>query len=310
MKNDSNMTLPDFQSLMLPLLTFLSDGKEHTTKETLNHLADQFKLTEEQKQEMLPSRNQTVFYNRVTWAKAHLKMAGLVENLKRGSFKITENGLEILNQKPDIINLKFLRQLPEYIENAEGWKSNISDSGITEIEIAEAKTPEEILEEGYLNIRSTLSQELLSKVKSCSPMFFENLVVELLVKMGYGGSLKDAGKAIGKRGDEGIDGIIKEDKLGLDVIYIQAKRWEGSVGRPEIQKFVGALAGQGAKKGIFITTSRFTPDATSYVTRNETKIVLIDGEYLAQLLIDYNLGVTTQITYEIKKMDIDYFEGE
>lgn len=304
------MTIPDFQSLMLPLLTFLSDGKEHTTKETLNHLADQFQLTDEQRQEMLPSRNQTVFYNRVTWAKAHLKMAALVENLKRGSFKITTNGLEVLKQKPDTINLRFLRQIPEYIETAEGWKNNSSDTDITEIETTEAKTPEEILEAGYLNIRRTLSQDLLSKVKSCSPLFFENLVVELLVKMGYGGSLKDAGKAIGKSGDEGIDGIIKEDKLGLDVIYIQAKRWEGSVGRPEIQKFVGALAGQGAKKGILITTSRFTPDAASYVPRNETKIVLIDGDQLAQLMIDYNLGVTTQITYEIKKMDTDYFDGE
>jgi len=304
------MTIPDFQSLMLPLLTFLADGKEHTTKETLNYLADKFQLTEEQRQEMLPSRNQTVFYNRVTWAKAHLKMAALVENLKRGSFKITPSGVEILKQKPSAINLKFLRQIPEYIETAEGWKNNATETAITEIETAEVKTPEEILETGYLNIRRTLAQDLLSKIKTCSPLFFENLVVELLVKMGYGGSLKDAGKAIGKSGDEGIDGIIKEDKLGLDVIYVQAKRWEGSVGRPEIQKFVGALAGQGAKKGIFITTSRYTPDAASYVPRNETKIVLIDGDQLAQLMIDYNLGVTTEITYEIKKMDTDYFDGE
>lgn len=304
------MTIPDFQSLMLPLLTFLADGQEHSTKDSLNYLADKFSLTEEQRQEMLPSRNQTIFYNRVTWAKAHLKMAALVENTKRGSFKITSNGLELLKQNPTIINLKFLRQIPAYIETAEGWRNNSSETEISEIETAETKTPEEILESGYLNIRKTLAQELLSKVKTCSPLFFENLVVELLVKMGYGGSLKDAGKAIGKSGDEGIDGIIKEDKLGLDVIYIQAKRWEGSVGRPEIQKFVGALAGQGAKKGIFITTSRYTPDATSYVPRNETKIVLLDGEQLAQLMIDYNLGVTTQITYEVKKMDTDYFEGE
>ena len=304
------MTIPDFQSLMLPLLTFLADGKEHTTKDTLNYLADQFQLTDEQRQEMLPSRNQTVFYNRVTWAKAHLKMADLVENLKRGSFKITPNGLDVLKQRPEIINLKFLRQIPEYIETTESWKNNSTDTGISETETSEVKTPEEILEAGYLKIRQTLSQDLLSKVKSCSPIFFENLVVELLVKMGYGGSLKDAGKAIGKSGDEGIDGIIKEDKLGLDVIYVQAKRWEGSVGRPEIQKFVGALAGQGAKKGIFITTSRFTPDAASYMPRNETKIVLINGDQLAQLMIDYNLGVTTQIRYEIKKMDTDYFDGE
>jgi restriction system protein len=304
------MALPDFQSLMLPLLTFLADGKEHTTKEALIHLADSFKLTEEQRQEMLPSRNQTVFYSRVNWAKTHLKMAALVENLKRGSFKITPAGLKVLKQSPTAINLRFLRQIPEYAEAAEGWKSNTTEAGTAETEITEAKTPEEILETGYLNIRRTLAQDLLSKIKSCTPAFFENLVVELLVKMGYGGSLQDAGKAIGKSGDEGIDGIIKEDRLGLDVIYVQAKRWEGNVGRPEIQKFVGALAGRGAKKGIFITTSRYTPDAVAYAPRNETKIVLIDGDQLVQLMIDYNLGVNTEMIYEIKKMDTDYFEGQ
>ena len=304
------MTIPRFQSIMLPLLRFLADEKEHTTKEALNYLADEFKLTDEQRQEMLPNRNQTIFYNRLTWAKAHLKMAALVENLKRGSFRITTNGLNVLKHNPPAINLKFLQQIPEYIESAEGWRRNTVETGTAEIETTEEKTPEEILESGYLNIRRTLAQDLLSKIKSCSPLFFENLVVELLVKMGYGGSLKDAGKAIGKSGDEGIDGIIKEDKLCLDTIYVQAKRWEGNIGRPEIHKFVGALAGQGAKKGIFITTSRYTPDAASYVPRNETKIVLIDGDLLAQLMIDYNLGVTTQITYEIKKMDTDYFDGE
>lgn len=304
------MIIPDFQSLMLPLLYFLNDKQEHKTSDAIIYLAEKFTLTEEQLQEMLPSRNQTVFYNRVTWAKAHLKMAALVENTKRGSFKITTNGLEILKQQPQTINLKFLKHIPAYIEAAEGWRNNSTGTDVSEIETVDTKTPEEILETSYINIRKTLAQDLLSKVKSCSPHFFENLVVELLVKMGYGGSLKDAGKAIGKSGDEGIDGIIKEDKLGLDVIYVQAKRWEGSVGRPEIQKFVGALAGQGAKKGIFITTSRYTPDAASYTPRNETKIVLIDGEQLTQHMIDYNLGVTTQITYEIKKMDTDYFEGE
>lgn len=304
------MNIPDFQSIMLPFLNFLADGNERTIKETLTYLAEKFGLTEEQLQEMLPSRTQTTFYNRFAWAKAYLKMAALVENTKRGSFKITENGLEVLKKKPKTINLKFLKQIPEYLDSAEGWGNNSTENGISDIETVEIRTPEEILDSVYLNIRKTLAQDLLSKIKSCSPLFFENLVVELLVKMGYGGSLKDAGKAIGKSGDEGIDGIIKEDKLGLDQIYIQAKRWDGSVGRPEIQKFVGALAGQGAKKGIFITTSRYTTDALNYVPRNETKIVLLDGEQLAQLMIDYNLGVTTQITYEIKKMDTDYFEGE
>jgi restriction system protein len=171
-------------------------------------------------------------------------------------------------------------------------------------------TPEEILENSYLSIRKNLAQELLLKIKSSSPAFFESLVVELLVKMGYGGSIKDAGRSIGRSGDEGIDGIIKEDKLGLDVIYVQAKRWENVVGRPEIQKFVGALAGQGAKKGVFITTSRFTSEAKEYQPRNETKIVLIDGESLAELMIDHNLAVSTVNIFEIKRIDNDYFGDE
>ena len=304
------MAIPDFQSLMLPLLTFVADNQEHSTKDVSNHLAAEFKLTEEQISEMLPSRNQTIIYNRVTWARAHLKMAGLIENTKRGHFKITQNGIEVVKKGLTSINLKYLKQIPEYIEASEGWKTNAASNEITEIENVEIKTPEEVLESSYQSVRKSLAQELLSKIKICSPLFFEHLVVELLVKMGYGGSLKDAGKAIGRSGDEGIDGIIKEDKLGLDVIYIQAKRWEGSIGRPEIQKFVGALAGQGAKKGIFITTSRYTPDAINYAPKNETKIVLIDGEQLAQLMIDHNLAVTTEITYEIKKIDSDYFDGE
>ncbi|MFT4025154.1 MAG: winged helix-turn-helix domain-containing protein, partial [Flavihumibacter sp.] len=200
------ISIPDFQSIMLPLLKFLSDGQEHTHKETLAHLAATFKLTDAQLTEMLPSKKATVFYNRIAWAKAHLKMAGLVENLKRGRYKITSNGLSLLKQNPAIINLKLLRKIPEYIETAEGWRQNQQDSVTTEIESTEFKTPQESLEAGYLAIRRALAQELLSKVKSCSPRFFELLVIELLVKMGYGGSLQEAGKIIGKAGDEGIDG--------------------------------------------------------------------------------------------------------
>jgi len=296
---------------MLPLLKYVEDNIEHSNGETTLYLTNIFNLTEDQQKEMLPSKKQPVFYNRVAWAKAYLKMAGLIENTRRGHFKITSRGIEILKQNPTTINLKFLKEIPEYIAFTENWKNNTTESETnTDTELIETKTPEEVLEVSYQNIRKALAQDLLSKVKSCPPSFFENLVVELLVKMWYGGSLQDAGKAIGKSGDEGIDGIIKEDKLGLDVIYIQAKRWEGGVGRPEIQKFVGALAGQGAKKGIFITTSRFTAEAKDYTPRNETKIVLIDGEQLAQLMIDYNLGVTTEIVYEIKRLDSDYFDEE
>lgn len=301
--------IPGFQKFMLPLLKFVSDKKEHSTNEALEYIALEFNLTEEQQNEWLPSGNQKVFSNRVFWAKSYLKMAGLIENTKRAHFKITERGLLTLNENPEEINIKYLKKFPDFLELSEGWK-NSSTNNDNEEEIQTPQTPEELLENSYQDIRKSLAQEILSKIKLCSPFFFEKLVVELLVKMGYGGSRTDAGKAIGKSGDEGIDGIIKEDKLGLDIIYIQAKRWESVVGRPEIQKFVGALAGQGAKKGIFITTSRFTIDARDYIPRNETKIVLIDGEHLANLLIDNDLGVSKQVVYEIKKIDLDFFEEE
>ncbi len=214
-----------------------------------------------------------------------------------------------MSQKPLKINVKFLKQFPEFVDFQTPKRG---ESGNTDSEFLDEtvpQTPEETLEGSYQRIRKALAQDLLNKVIALSPAFFERLVVELLVKMGYGGSMKDAGKAIGKSGDEGIDGTIKEDKLGLDIIYIQAKKWAPGnvVGRPELHKFVGALAGQGAKKGVFITTSSFTREAAEYIPRNETKIVLIDGEQLAQLMIDYNLGVTVQQTYELKRMDNDYF---
>jgi restriction system protein len=217
----------------------------------------------------------------------------------------------VLKQKPATINIKFLRQWPDYLENTGRAKSDEKTDPVpfdTETEIT--ATPEETIANSYLKIRKNLGNEILARIKACSPGFFENLVVELLVKMGYGGTIKEAGKSIGKSGDEGIDGIIKEDRLGLDIIYVQAKRWENVVGRPEIQKFVGALAGQGAKKGVFITTSRFSNEAREYQPKNESKIVLIDGEQLADLMIDYNLAVTTTHTYEIKRIDHDYFESD
>jgi restriction system protein len=235
-------------------------------------------------------------------------MAGFIENTKRSSFKITEAGKRFLESNPTEINLRILKTIPAYQERTGRIKEDGSTSDNDNL--PSESTPEEILENSYLSIRKNLAQELLLKIKSSSPAFFESLVVEFLVKMGYGGSIKDAGRSIGRSGDEGIDGIIKEDKLGLDVIYVQAKRWENVVGRPEIQKFVGALAGQGAKKGVFITTSRFTSEAKEYQPRNETKIVLIDGESLAELMIDHNLAVSTVNIFEIKRIDNDYFGDE
>ncbi|MBU2505826.1 MAG: restriction endonuclease [Bacteroidetes bacterium] len=308
------MPIPDFQSLMLPLLKFCSDEQEHSTKDTIESLSKQFGLSKDELSQLLPSGTQYVFYNRVFWAKAHLKMAGLVENTKRAHFKITQSGLELLKTNPPLVNLKTLKSIPEYIVYTKTYKKDRTKKVENETEIESENdndlTPEESLEYSYQKIRKSLSQDLLSKIKNLSSSFFEKLVVDLLVKMGYGGSIKDAGKAIGRSGDEGIDGIIKEDKLGLDVIYIQAKRWEGVVGRPELQKFVGALAGQGAKKGIFITTSYFSKDALDYTPKNETKIVLVDGEQLAQYMIDFDLAVSTVSTYQIKKVDLDYFDEE
>jgi restriction system protein len=304
------MPIPDYQTIMLPLLRQLADGRQHVLKDLVEILGRQFSLTEEEMNEMLSSGQGTRFRNRVGWARTYMKKAGLVHYPRRGVVAITERGLNLLSQNPDRIDNNLLKQYPEFLEF-----QNIKYAGDTvEVEIdsslEETQTPEEIIDEAYLSIRQSLAQELLDTVQSMTPAFFEKLVVELLVKMGYGGSIKDAGKAMGKTGDEGIDGTIKEDKLGLDIIYIQAKRWQtgNTVGRPELQKFVGALAGQGAKKGIFITTSSFSKEALSYSPKNETKIVLIDGVQLAQLMIDHNLGVAQQRTYEIKRLDNDYFE--
>jgi restriction system protein len=262
---------------------------------------------------LLSSGVQPVFDNRVGWARTYLKKAGLIDSPKRAAFIITEEGKRVLSQNPSRIDVKFLRSYPSFIafQSATRTESNTEDKSLP-ANNSNDRTPEENLEIAYQSLRKALAEELLDKVINLSPAFFERLVVELLVRMGYGGSIQDAGKAIGKSGDEGIDGIIKEDKLGLDVIYIQAKKWkpDNVVGRPELQKFVGALAGQGAKKGIFITTSSFTKDAREYMPRNETKIVLIDGGQLAQLMIDYNLGCSTQKTYEIKRIDNDYFDED
>ena len=304
--------IPDYQSLMLPLLRLVSDSQEYKYRDIIEKLAVEYKITDEERKELLASGNQAIFDNRVGWAKTYLKKAGLLDSPKRATFVITELGLQILNKRPDRIDAKYLRQFPSFLEFVHaGRNDNENDEEIVSHEPTE-QTPEENLDRAYQRIRKSLAAELLNNVIELSPTFFERLVVELLVKMGYGGSIKDAGKAIGKSGDEGIDGTIKEDKLGLDIIYIQAKRWKSGnvVGRPELHKFVGALAGQGAKKGIFITTSNFTKEALDYTPKNETKIVLIDGVQLAQLMIDYNLGCTTQQIYELKKIDTDYFGEE
>jgi restriction system protein len=292
---------------MLPFLQLLADGKEHTLGEAEDTLAVHFKISPTEQAELLPSGQQRVFRNRIGWARTYLKKAVLLESPKRGIFKITDRGLKVLSSNPTRIDGKYLEQFPEFIEFRD--ISKVDTETTTPSESTQSKTtPEESIEVAYQGLREQLAQEIVSRVLSCSPAFFEQLVVELLVKMGYGGSRRDAGERIGQTGDGGIDGIIKEDRLGLDTIFIQAKRWQGSVGRPEIQKFVGALQGQRARKGVFITTSTYTTEAIEYSSRIDTKVVLIDGKRLAELMIDFEVGVTPSASYVVKRIDSDYFE--
>ena len=256
------MPIPDFQSFMLPVLELAGDGKEHSLKETRAVLADRFGLTEAEREELLPSGQQPRFDNRVTWAKVYLQRAGLLKGTRRAHFEITDRGRQVLAERPARLDIAFLDRFEEFQE----FRSSSRRSGES---AAESKappseptdeTPEELLEQAYQRIRAELTSELLARVKGGSPRFFENVVVEVLLKMGYGRNRAEAGRAIGQVGDEGVDGLISEDRLGLDTIYIQAKRWEGTVGRPEVQKSVGALHGKRARKGVFITTGTFSVD--------------------------------------------------
>ena len=306
------MAVPDYQSVMLPLLLFAGEKNDETsTGEAVEVLAKEFGLTDEDLKEMLPSGIQSTFVNRVGWASTYMKKAGLLETTRRGYYRITPRGQELLKKQPKAINVKLLKQYPEFLEfqQLKGTRSGDRESSSGGTLDVTTATPSEALETAYENLRDELADELLARLKKSSPSFFERVVVELLVKMGYGGSRADAGKAIEKTGDGGIDGIIKEDKLGLDVVYIQAKRWENNpVGRPDVMQFAGALQAQKANKGIFITTSRFTDDARSYVSQIGSKIVLIDGEQLTSLMIEHDVGVSTVSMYPVKKIDTDYFD--
>lgn len=301
--------MPGFQDIMLPLMQLVSDGKEHSIREAIDKLADEpFKLSEEEKRELLPSGKQAIFDNRVGWCRTYLKKAGLLESKRRAHFNITDKGFEVLSQNPTRIDVKFLKQYPEFVEFHTAKPDDTESPKKGE---EEQKTPEEILEENYQEIRKTVAQDLIKTVKGSSPTFFENLVLDLLLAMGYGGSRKDAGEATRRSVDGGIDGIIKEDKLGLDVIYIQAKKWDkNNIRRPEIQQFIGVLQENRARKGVFLTTSDFSKGARESVQKVDSKIILINGELLAELMIDYNIGVSKTNTYEIKKIDFDYFIEE
>ncbi|MGQ0542621.1 MAG: restriction endonuclease [Blastocatellia bacterium] len=304
------MAVPDFQTLMLPFLEISSDRAEHTYSELVERLSSQFGLSDDEKNELVPSGRQTKLLNRIYWIFTHFKHAKLVESVRRGAFIITDRGSDLVKSRPGRVDLKLLATYPEYNDfRKRKGRDNGKKNGSTILDDV-VKTPDELLHDSYAAIRLTIASDLLEKIKQMSPAFFERLVVELLVRMGYGGNLEDAGQAVGKSGDGGIDGIIKEDRLGLDVIYLQAKRWENTVGSPEIQKFAGALQGRRAKKGVFITTADFSKGAREFASHIENKIILIDGTELAELMIDYNVGVSTERIYELKRIDSDYFIEE
>jgi len=303
------MAIPDFQSIMLPLLKYISDGKEYNSTEVTKALADEYNLTREERNELLPSGTQSRFSNRVAWAKSHLVKAGFIKAPKRGYYKITDLGINTLKENLKNIDLQYL----DKFEGHKQWRTPKKKNEIEKSEIHEEsdKTPDEIIKDAHDELRQKLILEVLTELKNCSPRYFERVVLDLLVKMGYGGSFDDAASMTSVTGDDGIDGEIKEDKLGLDTIYIQAKKWESMVGRPEIQKFLGALMGKNATKGVFITTSDFSKNAREFIKQiGGKKIVLIDGTQLAQYMIDHDLGVSISETIYIKTLDTDYFDEQ
>ena len=302
------MAVPDFQALMLPLLQVAADGKEHSLADARDKLAAEFKLTGDDLVELLPSGKQSKFSNRVAWAKTYLQQDGLLVSTRRGHFQLSSRGNDVRKSPPPHIDIAFLEQYPEFVV----FRTPKAEAPVPASEVAtgqqEPVSPEEALDAAHLKMRAGLASELLAQVKAGSPKFFEQLVLQLLLKMGYGNYREGAGHVTGKPGDEGIDGVINQDRLGLDVLYLQAKKWDGTVGRPELQKFVGALHGKLAKKGVFITTGSYSDDAIAYVKHMDPRVVLIDGKRLAELMIDCDVGVTTEGTYHVKRVDSEYFD--
>lgn len=317
------MAIPKYESVMLPLLRYAGDGETRLFKDVVQVMAHHFEVSEDEQKKLLPSGGSLLFPSRVGWARTYLTKAGLLEAPARGQMRITQRGKEALAQNPTQIDNAFLNQYSEFREFQAPSKSKIKFP-LAQIEIPEltsmppapvvisSETPDERLESAFSDIYNSLAQDLLAQVKTCSPGFFERLVVDLLVAMGYGGSIEDAAEVVGKSGDGGIDGIIKEDRLGLDAIYVQAKKWEDKspVSRPDVQGFVGALSGHHASKGVFITTGRFSVPARDFVKNLNYKVVLIDGEQLARYMIDFNIGVSLRQSYQVKKIDSDYFSEE
>lgn len=307
-EDEVDMAVPGYQDFMYPFLKHLEDGKEYKLQDIYMLLANHFNLTDEEIAEKLPSGKQTLLVNRIGWAKTYLNKAGLIKVVRRAVFTISEEGLSII-RNPNItrIDKKFLTRYKSFNEFS---NSTSNKNNKVNIVVNDEQTPLEIIEDNFNILKNELQELILEKILECSPTFFERLIVDLIVTMGYGGSVSDAGKAIGKSGDEGIDGIIKEDVLGLDMIYLQAKRWkvDSTVSRPHIQGFVGSLVGKKASKGIFITTAKFSKEAREYADSIDKRVILIDGQELTNLMFKYNVGVSNEEVYTIKKIDLDFFE--
>lgn len=304
------MAVPKFFEFFEAFLKALSDEKVYTAKEVRQYIAEDMGLSNEDLAEMLPSKRQTTFYNRVAWARTYLDKAGLISTPSKGHYCITKEGKAALTSG-EKIDLQYLERFPAFVSfhNVTPGENAVTSIKVIE-ESDEEKTPMEILDDAFKKVNSSLAGELMTEVMKLTPGEFEKLVVQLLLKMGYGNGIDDAGYATQISGDGGIDGIIKEDQLGFSSIYIQAKQWalDSTVGRPEIQKFAGALQGVKATKGLFITTARFSKEAKQYAdSLFQSNIVLVDGEALMNLMIKSNLGVSVEQIYEVKKIDTDFF---
>jgi restriction system protein len=306
--NSESAIVPGFQHFMKPLLIVLSDKSPKHMRVIYDEVGRQMNLTPEQLNVIMPSQRYTLVNNRIGWARTYLFKAGLITQVSRGTYKISDDGLTALSSNAEI-NTKFLKGLPAFQNWLDSFENTTSDAtGLKDVPVDEVRTPQEILDAAYHTITSEVADELLERIKQSPPAFFERLVVDLLLAMGYGGFDSSSGKVTQYSGDGGIDGIIKEDKLGLDKIYVQAKRWDNSVPVSAVRDFAGSLLSKKSKKGVFITTSYFPQSAYDYVKSIDPAIILIDGEQLTRLMIEYNVAVTKSKVYEIKRIDNDYFE--
>jgi restriction system protein len=300
------VAVPEFQAFFLPVLKAAADGQPHRVRDLIDPAAKELAVSDLDRQKLLPSGKQPVVDNRVFWTTKYLREAGLLSSPRRGEVHLTPLGAETLKKNLQRIDIDYLMQFSTFKEFRTASKVVSTTTKSPDV----TNTPEELLESTWSGMRQSLGQDLLSRVKGSSPQFFEQLVIDLLVRMGYGGSIADAAKRVGTSGDEGVDGLINEDRLGLDVVYVQAKRWEATVGRPVVQAFAGSLEGHRARKGVVITTSDFSPDARAYVEKIEKRIVLIDGQTLVSLMMDFGVGVATARSYSVQRIDNDYFEGD